>query len=121
MRIQLLESKYSPNSIFIDSATGDRYVFDPSSKKFVKLPSQDPSDPNKPKKSGGMSGNAPEEFTRFLTTTLDAIRTAIGKDPDKAHFYIKALSELVRGNNDAAEDALDRFSVGQFLKENGLR
>ena len=67
------------------------------------------------------SGNAPEEFTRFLTTTLDAIRTAIGKDPDKAHFYIKALSELVRGNNDAAEDALDRFSVGQFLKENGLR
>lgn len=67
------------------------------------------------------SGNAPEGFTRFLTTTLDAIRTAIGKDPDKAHFYIKALSELVRGNNDAAEDALDRFSVGQFLKENGLR
>lgn len=67
------------------------------------------------------SGNAPEGFTRFLTTTLDAIRTAIGKDPDKAHFYIKALSELVRGNDDAAEDALDRFSVGQFLKENGLR
>lgn len=67
------------------------------------------------------SGNAPEGFTRFLTTTLDAIRTAIGKDPDKAHFYIKALYELVRGNDDAAEDALDRFSVGQFLKENGLR
>lgn len=67
------------------------------------------------------SGNAPEGFTRFLTTTLDAIRTAIGKDPDKAHFYIKALSELVRGNDDAAVDALDRFSVGQFLKENGLR
>lgn len=67
------------------------------------------------------SGNAPEGFTRFLTTTLDAIRTAIGKDPDKAHFYIKALSELVRGNDDAAEDALDQFSVGQFLKENGLR
>lgn len=67
------------------------------------------------------SGNAPEGFTRFLTTTLDAIRTSIGKDPDKAHFYIKALSELVRGNDDAAEDALDRFSVGQFLKENGLR
>lgn len=67
------------------------------------------------------SGNAPEGFTRFLTTTLDAIRTAIGKDPDKAHFYIKALSELIRGNDDAAEDALDRFSVGKFLKENGLR
>ena len=67
------------------------------------------------------SGNAPEGFTRFLTITLDAIRTAIGKDLDKAHFYIKALSELVRGNDDAAEDALDRFSVGQFLKENGLR
>lgn len=67
------------------------------------------------------SGNAPEGFTRFLTTTLDAIRTAIGKDPDKAHFYIKALSELVRGNDDAAVDALDQFSVGRFLKENGLR
>ena len=66
------------------------------------------------------SGNAHEGFTRFLTTTLDAIRTAIGKDPDKAHFYIKALSELVRGNDDAAEDALTDYQVREFLKGNNL-
>lgn len=62
-----------------------------------------------------------KDSLRFLTTTLDAIRAAIGNDQDKAFYYIKALSELCRGNDDAAEDALDRFSVGQFLKENGLR
>ena len=61
------------------------------------------------------------EVIRFLTTTIDSIRAAIGNDQDKAFYYIKALSELCRGNDDAAEDALDRFSVGQFLKENGLR
>lgn len=66
------------------------------------------------------SGNAPEGFTRFLTTTLDTIRAAIGKDHDKAFYYMKAIAELVRGNDDAAEDVLDRFFVGQFLKENNL-
>jgi len=54
-------------------------------------------------------------LSRFVVHALDAFRQVIGNDSEKAHYYAKALQSLVHDDLSAAENALDDFSVRDFL------
>lgn len=54
-------------------------------------------------------------LSRFVVHALDSFRKSIGNDPDKAHYYAKALQSLVNDDIEGAENALDDFSIRDFL------
>lgn len=54
-------------------------------------------------------------LSRFVVHALDAFRKSIGDNPDKALYYSRALQSLVEDDVAGAEDALDDFSVRDFL------
>ena len=54
-------------------------------------------------------------LSRFVVHALDAFRKSIADNPDKAQYYAKALQSLVNDDLKGAEDALDDFSVRDFL------
>ena len=57
-----------------------------------------------------------QRLNSLVITALDAFREIIGKNPEKAHYYAKAFQCLFNDDIKGAQDALDEFSVNDFLK-----
>lgn len=50
-----------------------------------------------------------------LVEAIDAIRKSIGSDHDKAHYIVKAIMALVKGDTSVAEETLDELKVKSFI------
>ena len=135
MKIELLESRYSSNTVFVDSKTGNQYIYDPKQKKFILKPSnQGSSDGSEGKDSqssksnqqdstgsGNPNDNEPFERNKESSQGSSNRKPQIGDKPqDQESKDIMDREAKERAENDADAERSEEENLARIKRVQDL-
>lgn len=104
MKIELLEAKYSSNSVFVDSATGKQYIFDPSTKKFKLKPNSN--------SDGGSGGSSQDQNKNPNKDDSNKGKDSEGEGKDKSKSSDPTNKDKNKNSDSSNADPSDSNSSG---------